>query len=49
MDLRRCLRLASGILLRRRRDERDIQMINARAAGTNRESDIVLDLQAWPD
>lgn len=36
-------------LLRRVRHERDLRLIDARAAVTNRESDAVLDLQSWPE
>ncbi|MBA2706185.1 MAG: hypothetical protein H0U59_00070 [Gemmatimonadaceae bacterium] len=36
-------------ILRRARDERDLQAINARAAVTNRESDRAIDLQSWPE
>jgi len=36
-------------ILRRARDERDLQAINARATVTNRESDRAIDLQSWPE
>ena len=44
----RALRLYIERTLRRVRDERDRQLIDARANATNRESDELLALQAWP-
>ncbi len=36
-------------LVNRSRNERDLEAINASAKVTNRESDRVLELQAWPE
>jgi metal-responsive CopG/Arc/MetJ family transcriptional regulator len=44
----RAMRSYLRSLVRRARNEHDLQAINARAQVTNRESDRLLDLQAWP-
>ena len=36
-------------LVRRARNQRDLEAINANSAATNQESDRVLELQAWPE
>jgi metal-responsive CopG/Arc/MetJ family transcriptional regulator len=45
----RALRRYLKFILRRARHQRDVALIAARAALTNRESDQVLSLQAWPE
>jgi metal-responsive CopG/Arc/MetJ family transcriptional regulator len=45
----RAVRVYLRRLLRRASDERDLKAINSRADVTNRESDGLLDLQAWPE
>lgn len=45
----RAVRRYLRTILRRARDKRDLEAINARARVTNRESDRVLDIQAWPE
>lgn len=45
----RALRRYLRRLISRARDERDLEAINASAKVTNRESDRVLGLQAWPE
>jgi metal-responsive CopG/Arc/MetJ family transcriptional regulator len=44
----RAMRSYLRSLVRRARNEHDLHAINARAEVTNRESDALLDLQAWP-
>ena len=36
-------------LVRRAREERDLAAINSKADASNRESDRLIDLQAWPE
>lgn len=45
----RALRRALKVLLRRIRDQHDLEVIAARAELTNRESDEVMGVQAWPE
>lgn len=45
----RALRRYLRNLVRRARDKRDIELINARAEVTNREAELVLELQTWPE
>jgi len=45
----RAVRRYLTAVLRRARHERDLAAIAARATVTNRESDQVLELQAWPE
>ncbi len=45
----RAVRVYLRRVLRRAREERDFKAINSRAEITNRESDRLLDLQAWPE
>ncbi len=45
----RALRRYLQSILRRARHQRDLALIAARAAVTNRESDQVLELQTWPE
>jgi hypothetical protein len=44
----RAIRRYFRVILRRARNQHDLQAINAHADRTNRESDVLLDLQAWP-
>jgi len=44
----RAIRKYLRAVLRQARNEHDLQAIDARAELTNRESDALLDLQAWP-
>ena len=45
----RAVRQYLHAILRRARHEHDLQAIAAQAEGTNRESDQLLELQAWPE
>ena len=45
----RAVRQYLHAILRRARHEHDLQAIAAQAEGTNRESDHLLELQAWPE
>lgn len=45
----RAVRRYLQVILRRARREHDLQVIAAHAKATNRESDQLLDLQAWPE
>ena len=47
--IERALRAYLRRLVNRSRNERDLEAINASAKVTNRESDRVLELQAWPE
>ncbi len=44
----RAIRRYLRTVIRRARNQHDLQAINANAEQTNRESDALLDLQAWP-
>lgn len=46
--IERAVRSYLRALVRRARDQRDLEAINARAEVTNRESDALLRFQAWP-
>ncbi|MEO8578109.1 MAG: hypothetical protein ABI556_15470 [Gemmatimonadales bacterium] len=45
----RALRSYLRRIIRRNRNEKDLEAINAHADVTNRESDWLLDIQAWPE
>lgn len=45
----RAVRAYLRSLVRRARDAHDLEAINSKSEATNRESDRVLDLQAWPE
>ena len=47
--IERAIRSYLRALIRRGRDQRDLELINAGASITNTESDRLLDLQAWPE
>jgi hypothetical protein len=47
--MERAVRAYLRALVRRARNAHDLAAINARADVTNRESDDLLDLQAWPE
>ena len=45
----RALRSYLKRIVRRHRNERDLRLINANAAAINREAEVVMELQAWPE
>jgi len=47
--IERALRRYLRAIIRRDRHRRDLETIDANAATTNRESDVLLELQAWPE